>query len=557
MEPSTPQEPSNEPTTNDEQAVPISQPEPSEAAVHEPVVNIDPLHPDVIESANSATTPVPPVLPTMPEAPVEAAPPAIFVGGDLPAETSTAAAAPDVSPQAKPRRRVSFKLKSVAIAVLGVLVVAGGSAAAYAGVIVPNKPANVLKSALLNSLQSKGGTFTGTVQGGPATGTGLAYKATISGASNTSAKAADISTNVTVSGVTFPFEAKLVGGSAYFKLGDLSNLTSLVNAYAPSDASLVKQLSGQISNKWFAVDSTLLNEAGGSCYMNINWTVSKADQTVLENDYAKEPFTTIVSSGSDTVNGQKTEKLVLSIDDDKATTYLNSVQGNLSIVKQLEKCDKSASSKASNSLADHDKTPLTVWVDKSTKQIVQVSSASTAADAKKDNEKVSATIDFKTGTPTITAPTGAEPVTTLVANLETSLAGSAIDPTALLSGLVGGSSSTGGSSNAADATRQTDIQSLQTQLEAYYTTAGNYPSLTDMNSASWRAANMPGLDPTALQDPSGSSKTLVSHPTAKAYAYNVTTTSGASCEANDTQCGKYTLTATLSDGSVATLQSLE
>src|SRR6202161_375336 len=50
--------------------------------------------------------------------------------------------------------------------------------------------------------------------------------------------------------------------------------------------------------------------------------------------------------------------------------------------------------------------------------------------------------------------------------------------------------------------RQTDVQSLQTQLEAFFSQNGYYPSLTDMNTSSWRATNMKSLDPNALIDPS-------------------------------------------------------
>lgn len=93
--------------------------------------------------------------------------------------------------------------------------------------------------------------------------------------------------------------------------------------------------------------------------------------------------------------------------------------------------------------------------------------------------------------------------------------------------------------------RQTDIQAVQTQLEAFFSQNGYYPSLADMNSSSWLDTNMKSLDQTALSDPSNptQSKTLVATPTAKSYAYAVTDSSGNSCESTDTNCAKYTLTA--------------
>ena len=108
--------------------------------------------------------------------------------------------------------------------------------------------------------------------------------------------------------------------------------------------------------------------------------------------------------------------------------------------------------------------------------------------------------------------------------------------------------------------RQTDIQSLQTQLEAFFSENGYYPSLGDMNSPTWRAANMKSLDQNALVDPSSNcdpSKTtancLASSPSAKVYSYQVGNGQGdgvgASCEDSDTTCAKYTLTAKY-DGTV-------
>ncbi len=98
---------------------------------------------------------------------------------------------------------------------------------------------------------------------------------------------------------------------------------------------------------------------------------------------------------------------------------------------------------------------------------------------------------------------------------------------------------------ARNAKRQTDIQSVQTQLEAFFSQNGYYPSLGNMNDSTWLGDNMKSLDQNALVDPSNptSSKTLAATPTAKQYSYAVTNSSGGSCEGDNTTCAKYTLTA--------------
>lgn len=105
--------------------------------------------------------------------------------------------------------------------------------------------------------------------------------------------------------------------------------------------------------------------------------------------------------------------------------------------------------------------------------------------------------------------------------------------------------------------RQTDIQAIQTQLEAYFAEAGHYPSRTDMNTASWRTANMKSLDEGALKDPQGDSATLVDAAAAKSYAYVVTNSSGTACEDADTTCAQYTLTATLEGGDTYSKSNLD
>jgi prepilin-type N-terminal cleavage/methylation domain-containing protein len=97
--------------------------------------------------------------------------------------------------------------------------------------------------------------------------------------------------------------------------------------------------------------------------------------------------------------------------------------------------------------------------------------------------------------------------------------------------------------------RQTDIVAIQTQLEAFYSQNGYYPSLKDINSVTWRDKNMPNLNTSDMIDPSATNQntadvSLASAPSPKVYSYQVTDSNGNSCETVDTNCAKYTLTAT-------------
>lgn len=111
---------------------------------------------------------------------------------------------------------------------------------------------------------------------------------------------------------------------------------------------------------------------------------------------------------------------------------------------------------------------------------------------------------------------------------------------------------TGVQQKARNTKRQTDLVAIDGHLEAYNGTNGYYPTLANMNDSSFLSSNMQGLDPAALQDPTGSSQTLVSSPVAGAYAY-VPTPSG--CDNTTTQCTGFTLTATLEGGGTYVKQS--
>jgi prepilin-type N-terminal cleavage/methylation domain-containing protein len=99
-----------------------------------------------------------------------------------------------------------------------------------------------------------------------------------------------------------------------------------------------------------------------------------------------------------------------------------------------------------------------------------------------------------------------------------------------------------------NAQRQTDIQAVQTQLEAFYSQNGYYPSLTDINNKTWKTNHIPKLVTNVMIDPSSSENTnnveFAAAPEAKVYSYVVFDSNGNACESDDTNCAKYTLTAT-------------
>jgi type II secretory pathway pseudopilin PulG len=110
-------------------------------------------------------------------------------------------------------------------------------------------------------------------------------------------------------------------------------------------------------------------------------------------------------------------------------------------------------------------------------------------------------------------------------------------------------------SKARDTERSTDLKTLQSQLEAYFAMNNSYPTLADLNDASWVSQNMKGMDIETLRDPQGNNAKLVSTPTKNAYSYEVTDQNGKDCTV-DTGCTQYKITAEQETGDPLVYNSL-
>ncbi len=116
-----------------------------------------------------------------------------------------------------------------------------------------------------------------------------------------------------------------------------------------------------------------------------------------------------------------------------------------------------------------------------------------------------------------------------------------------------------------DRQRQADIDILQSQLETYYARNDRYPSLAQINDATWRAENMKDLAEDKLTDPSWAAKSLCTandrviladQPVENCYSYQITASDGSACDNASAICGRYTLTATLENGETYVKASL-
>jgi hypothetical protein len=317
----------------------------------------------------------------------------------------------------------------------GILLLGGGLAAAYFGVVVPSKPENVLKQALINTAEEKNIALDGQYEMSSIDTSKKdaipAMKIAFDGKTNVEQKQSELKLNVTVSGVSLPLEARLVGDAAYVKVGDLSTISSLLSGYAPSigfDPTTLKPLiddvSGLLSNQWIEFDSTLLDQAQVSCVVDSSFSLTDDDIKLLESQFTNNAFAKIDSNSNDTVDGKSAIKYQISIDDDKLAKFGEDKKlEQLSFIKALEKCPGTKDTTISSIAGpgDGDITPVTIWVDKDTKRITKLAGQSTKQDAEKSNLKASFSANVTYDKVSVSKPENAKPALQIWGDLQQKL----------------------------------------------------------------------------------------------------------------------------------------
>jgi general secretion pathway protein G len=112
---------------------------------------------------------------------------------------------------------------------------------------------------------------------------------------------------------------------------------------------------------------------------------------------------------------------------------------------------------------------------------------------------------------------------------------------------------TGIQQKARNSQRQTDINAVDSHVEAFFAQYGYYPTLKDLQTASFLSTYMKGLDPEALKDPKGG--TVAGTASATNYSYvaatstsgcvNTTVTDPTGADTSNNGCDSFTLTAKL------------
>lgn len=261
--------------------------------------------------------------------------------------------------------------------VLAVLVLLGGSAAAYFLVYLPNKPENVLLQALYNMTSKselKSAKIDGTLK---ASGKDMPKQLGDVDVTASLAENGDIAATVSTDfdGTTLSAEVRMIGKSeTYLKLNGVKNVDKILTSLNINDDDTQQALAlfgpmiAQLDNQWVKADQTSDQITGSSSSALSVLDLSQQDGDKVAEIYQKHPVIEIKEVLADEdVNGESSKHFKVGVNKDNYVAFLTELKdANINKLK-VEQSDVDAAKDL-----DSSKVNLEVWIKKSDKTINQV-----------------------------------------------------------------------------------------------------------------------------------------------------------------------------------------
>lgn len=250
-----------------------------------------------------------------------------------------------------------------------VLLLSGGAAASYY-YFVSNKPENILKQALANSVDPE---KTKTTRYSVSMAVGdeeMTVNASFKMAFDDATGAFDVSGTADALITTLKFDARSTDGKTYyFKVGGLDGLselmgsTGLTEAYAPVIA--------LINDQWIEINQSFVEQMSKEAGMDFSTVLSDADKRKIGEAYMKYPFVVLKEVlPAENINGKSSYHYKVAIDPAVLKTFVVALkEANLDVYKPDQKAID-AINKAIDQ-AKFDETPFEVWIDKGSKMFSQ------------------------------------------------------------------------------------------------------------------------------------------------------------------------------------------
>jgi hypothetical protein len=293
--------------------------------------------------------------------------------------------------------------RSMLIMLLVPLLLLGGSAAAYFGYVLPNKPANIWAKALINTgkgydklasyseSQLSGKTKGVTIKGSYKVSGSIAADGTFEGSSD--ADNGEFTASLSATGVKVNLDTRIIKSAAgspdiYFKLDGLQGIGTL---FGGAGSQYENALNG-INGNWYFVDHTLFDQYAKGA--NSSLQISQSDvhsvlkaigdaskQNVFTSDTSKMAFTVKQNVGKENQDGRSVYHFKAAINKDNLKTYVKNLCTNLeasNLKKFFNNDSKQVGSTLGCDTADtaianfKDGRTADVWVDMHTKLIHKV-----------------------------------------------------------------------------------------------------------------------------------------------------------------------------------------
>lgn len=312
----------------------------------------------------------------------------------------------------------------------GVFVLAGGVAAAY--YYVANKPENILKRALANTLDE---TKVKTVQfSGELTSAGkgsdMTFGATYKGMADNQTGAFDISANVDAVVTKVSLDMRSPDGKSYYlKLGGLKGLPELMGGRGAGDyAAIYASLLAAVNDQWIEINDSLVKSASGGSLKSDK--LSAADRTKLLQAYKQHAFLVVKESlPAEQIKGVNSYHFTVAADKTKLRDFVAALKtAQIASFKLTDAQIKDFNKSLEQSKLD--KYPVDVWVAKSTKMINQVAIKTTQGAT---TVNVRFTVDSYNQPVKVEKPAGAKSLLDLLGGFYSGQAGGS--PQSLMSGI--------------------------------------------------------------------------------------------------------------------------
>lgn len=351
---------------------------PGQPPAAEPEATPGPAPSATVGPASPAATPV---VGTEPGDPAALPPP------EQPLPTPPVAMTANPLPMAGHKRRKKGLIIGLVAAVL-VLVLSAAAAASYYYIEL-NKPENILKQALANTLDlSKAKTieFSGSSDAKSTTDS-LSMASSFKGVVDNTTGAFDISGETDAYLTKLTVGARSVDGKTfYLKVGGLDGLAQLLASTSKEGATAVTAyapLIDMVNNQWFEINESLLKQYIPGYKASV---LKEADTTKIKDAYLAHPFLVVKEvMANETLKGKDHYHYKLVIGSTELKAFLTALKdANLEAVKLDQKMLDAM--KRSLDGQDLSKFPFELWISKDDKMIRQlsfkVSEKGVAAEAK-------------------------------------------------------------------------------------------------------------------------------------------------------------------------------